>query len=307
MLTLEIPQRLQGRPFRRGEALAAGLTRTALAGKRFRQLFRGVYVDARSTMTWECWVRAALLVLPSDAAISHLTAFRALGIEVGPAWPLHFSTNSELKTRHPGLRLHRRRGPIERRVVDGLPSTGPDRTFVDSATVLGFVQLVQAGDELLHRGCTTVGVLAAYLERCHLHGVVRARRVFALVRERSESPMETLVRLMIVFARLPEPDTNRLIHDDAGRFVARGDLPYYRYKVLVEYDGEWHERSRAQRRRDRDRRAALERLGWIVVVILVEDLTDKQGIVRSVEAALRRRGYDGPPAHFNVMWTRWFA
>ncbi|MGH3424266.1 MAG: DUF559 domain-containing protein [Nocardioidaceae bacterium] len=184
---------------------------------------------------------------------------------------------------------------------------GPDRSFVDSATVLTFVELVTAGDWLLHLRQTDLETLTGYAYRSHLDGVLRARRALAWVRKRVESPMETLVRLMIVFARLPEPETNLDIQDATGRFVARGDMPYFDYKVLVEYDGVWHERDPWQRQRDRERREDLDALGWTVIVILAEDLKDKREIVWRVYRALTANGYVGREPHFNAIWTKWFG
>ena len=119
--------------------------------------------------------------------------------------------------------------------------------------------------------------------------------------------METLIRLMLVFARLPEPECNHEILDARERFVARCDLVYRRWRVIVEYDGAWHERSKKQRARDRTRREDLERLGWTVVVVLEDDLRSPKAIVWRVYVALRDKGYDGARPLFNAMWTRWFA
>ncbi|KAA1422417.1 DUF559 domain-containing protein [Mumia zhuanghuii] len=253
-------------------------------------------------------MRAALLLLPDDAVASHLTALRLWGLEVRGLFPLHFSTNTESRVRRDEIRLHRRRGRLRAYVRHRIACTGPDRTYVDCAAQrLTLPELVQAADHLIHAGHTTLAELRAYLDQCHIDGVVRARRAFAYVRERVESPMETLVRLVLVFARLPEPDPNPDVLDAAGRFVARCDLVYWKYRVIVEYDGAWHERSKKQRARDRTRREALERLGWTIIVILDDDLANKKAIVWRVYGALRDNGYDGPRPHFNAMWTRWFA
>ncbi|MGH1563446.1 DUF559 domain-containing protein [Mumia sp. DW29H23] len=303
-----IPHELRCRPFTTGHAGRLGVTPQQLRGRRFLRLHRGIYVCADLPLTLVVRIGAALLALPSDALVSHLTALRLWGLEIRQLYPLHFSTNSSLVTERDGIRLHRRRGRLRAYVRECLACTGPDRTYVDcSALRLTLPELVQAADHLVHAGHTTLSQLAAYLDDTHIHGVVRARRAFAYVRERVESPMETLVRLMLVFARLPEPDTNPDVLDPEGRFVARCDLVYWRFRVIVEYDGAWHERSKKQRARDRTRREALERLGWTVIVVLEDDLTNTKSIVWRVDGALRDNGYDGPRPQFNAMWTRWFA
>lgn len=64
------------------------------------------------------------------------------------------------------------------------------------------MELVQSAEMLLHLKRTSLENLWEYALTRHLDGVVRARRVLHWVREKVESPMETLLRLMIVFARV---------------------------------------------------------------------------------------------------------
>jgi len=71
-------------------------------------------------------------------------------------------------------------------------------------------------------------------------GVAKLRAALSLVRPRTDSARETMLRLIIVRAGLPEPEVNAVIQDAFGRFVAFGDLYFRSYKVLVEYDGGGH-------------------------------------------------------------------
>jgi len=214
-------------------------------------MFRGVYVSVDVDLTLVHWVRAALVLLPGDAIVSHLTAARIRGFDPQGRGQLEFSTNTTAVTELPGVILHRRRGKLTPYDVDGILATGPDRTFVDCATVLGLIQLVQLAEHLLNIGATTHETLARYCHDRHLDGVRRARRAMTFVMNGVESPMETLVRLLLVFARLPCPSPNRWIVNGDGRQVARVDLLYEEYKVVVEYDGWHHERDGRQRQRDR--------------------------------------------------------
>ncbi|MGH3359585.1 MAG: DUF559 domain-containing protein [Nocardioidaceae bacterium] len=303
---IDLPHELTTRPFTRAEAAEAGLSPKMLRGRRFERMFRGVYRCRGDEPSLWTWVVAALLVLPKDAVISHVTALWWYDVRVGRSFPLHFSTNSVLTCRYERIRLHRRRGRLRPLCLHGHKVTGPERTFVDCATVLPFVMLVTAGDGLIHAGRTTLLALREYAVTSHIHGVVRARLALGLVCDGVESPMETLVRLSLVFARLPRPECNAEIHRE-GVFVARCDLVFRAYKVIVEYDGEWHERSRRQRQRDRARLEDLEALGWTVIVVTVEDLKKKRNIVHRVHRALVAHGYTGADPHFNAMWTKWFA
>lgn len=287
-------------------AEAAGLPRSALRGKRLRQVTHGVYILSEIPLTFVVRLKAFLLVMPTDAVVSHLSALRLYGIVLGTSVGLEYSSNQLLVTKRKAVVLHRRKGRITAFECEELPITGPDRTIVDCATKLPLVQLIQAAEWLLHTGATTLEKLWIYAESRHLDGVVRTRRVLPLVREGVESPMETIVRLMLVFARLPEPECNRNIVDAAGNFIARGDLVYFRYRVLIEYDGWQHERDARQRQRDRERREALEAVGWRVIVVTSEDLKAGEQIPNRVYEALKARGYEGPPPRINAMWSTWF-
>ena len=305
-MPIEIPQALTTGPFTLQCAAGAGLSAKVLRGRRFRRLFRGVYVVATVEPTLRTWIAAALLLLPADAVVSHLTALRLWGFDPRRSDDLEFSTNGTAVTVLPGVRLHRRQGRLTPEVREGIPVSGPDRTFVDCGTRLSLVQLVQVAEHLIHTGATTFDRLFVYCTERHLHGVRRARRAMALVVEGAESPMETLVRLMLVFARLPCPEPNVWILDDDGARVARADLLFARFKVIVEYDGWHHERSSAQRQRDRERREVLEGLGYRLIVVTSADLRTPRSVPWRVHAALIARGYGGPRPVTSDVWDRWF-
>lgn len=302
-----IPSALLTGPFTTGFAANHGVTVAVLGGPQFVRLFRGVYVSVRVPLTLHVWIAGALLVLPKDAVVSHITALWVYGIEIGPQWPLHFSTNTLLVSRHRALNLHRRIGRLSEYRQSGIPVLGPDRTLVDSSRSLSVVQWVQAAEMMINRQFTTLEALWEFVLSQHIDGILRARRVLLWVREGAESPMETVVRLMIMFARMPEPEPNRDIFDDNGNFVARGDLTYPVWKVLIEYDGWQHERDGKQRQRDRERREVLEGLGWRVIVVTFEDMRRTREVVWRVHAAIEARGYAGPAPLFNSSWDSWFA
>lgn len=297
-------------PFHVSEAMAAGVTRRQLEARRFRRLFRGVYVRSELAMTFQLWLRAALKVAPAGAVVSHHSAARLWGLQLRGERRLHLSTTTPTTTVLAGTVMHRRQAAIASRVVDGLPVTSPERTLVDCAGPrhrISLVWLVALAEHLIHTNRCTLDGLTAYCWRRHLHGVRRARRVMGLAREGAESAMETVVRLMIVFARLPEPACNPTVYADDGRRLGRVDLVYGRFKIAIEYDGRWHERSALQRTIDRDKRERLEADGWIVIVVYDSDLRHPRTVVLRVHDALCRRGYTGPAPVFSDVWTRWFS
>ncbi len=293
-----IPRQLHGRPFSVSEAAAFGVTARMLQGRRFERVYEGVYRTADTPITLDLCVHAALLVLPPDAALSHVSNLRWRGYDDVPEFPVHFSTSGRLHVERPGLRVHRRQGRLSPILVRDVPILGADRTFVDVATQLRERQLLRVGDWLVRNEHTDLSTLCAYVRESHLDGVQRARRIAPLVRERVDSPRESDVRWILMNAGLPVPEPNAPIVDEHGVRLAKGDLTYVDLRVIVEHDGWVHERDARQRQRDHLRRERLESEGWRVIVITVEDFTNERAIAWRVYQALNERGYAGPRPSF---------
>lgn len=284
-----IPSELSGTAFSRSRAEAFGVTRRMLQGSRFTMIHPDVYRTTDTEPTLAVLIGAARLVLPEDAAVSHLTNLRLRGFEIGTMLPLHFSTNSPNEIDRPGVVIHRRQGRLRPRGVSSVPALGAKRTFVDAATLLGDRRLLSVGDWLVATGQVDLLELRAYVIQSHLDGVRRARRVAPLVCEGVESVRESDVRWALIQAGLPMPEVNVPIVDDHGLQLARGDLVYRRWKVLVEYDGWQHERDARQRQWDHLRREALEAAGWRVIVITAFDMASPAAVASRVRQVLRQR------------------
>lgn len=303
---MAIPDAIRSGPFLLRQARAEGLSVDVLRGKRFRRLHPGVYACADLALTLPLRVAAARLLLPADAVVSHITALQLAGVDVGPAAPLHFSTRHQNQVRLEGVVCHRLTRPINRRFDGGLLMMCLEQAWVRASLMLPFVDRVIAADWLLRLGLTSLPALHSYTLGSREHGVRRARRTLRYVCERVDSPRETILRLILVFARLPAPVPNVWVGNDVDP-LARSDLVYLAYKVVVEYDGEHHWRDRRQRERDIARREALERAGWTMVVVTAAGLTRPHEVVRRVHMALCERGYRGPEPVFSESWQRWFA
>lgn len=247
----------------------------------------GVYRTAETEPTFRLQVQAARLVLPAGAVASHTTALRLQDLDVAAALPLHFSAVCHPEIDRDGIVLHRRLAELNPIDLDGIPALGPRRTFVDVATMLSSSRLLAVGDWLVSKHKVRLADLRAYVLESHLDGVRHARRIAPLVRENVASVFESYVRWELHAAGLPEPEVNAEIHDDHGAWLARGDLVYRRWKVVVEYDGWQHERDAAQRQWDHLRREQLEAAGWRVIVITAEDMKRPKTIAARVRQALR--------------------
>jgi hypothetical protein len=284
-----VSRHLGERPFTRAEAHALGISDTALRGRRYVRIHSGVYRLATTEPTLELLVRAALLALPPGVAVSHVTNLRLRGFAVGPLTPVHFATNHRHHARRAGVILHRYRHGLELEMLRGIVVTPPARTFVDLGTCLDDRRLLRVGDWMVSSGLISHDSLLDYCAESHLDGVRRARRVAPLVRDRVASPRESDLRWAIHRGGLPEPEVNVDIHDEHGRWLARGDLVYRRQRVLVEYDGWQHERDARQRQWDHLRREQLEAAGWRVIVVTAIDLERPHLVIARIRQALALR------------------
>jgi hypothetical protein len=71
-------------------------------------------------------------------------------------------------------------------------------------------------------------------------GIAQVRRVVDLAEPRSESPMESRLRVLLVLAGLPRPQAQAELLDEQGRFVGRVDLYFPAQRLALEYDGGTH-------------------------------------------------------------------
>lgn len=173
------------------------------------------------------------------------------------------------------------------------PSTAPlwkkplrimsrERTLLDLATVLNPFELVAVGDYLVRRPrpnyegrsrpyCTIAGLKDARKRYPKIDGATNTRWALDNIRVGSDSPQETLCRLLLVEAGLPEPALNIPIPLPGGIVVPDRDLVYPDQKVVVEYQGSSHEEPQ-RAARDRYHAENLREEGWEVVPIYKDDL-----------------------------------
>ena len=269
-----VPAELRVGPFTTAQALAAGLTHSALRNSEWRQVLRGVWAHRDVEDSREFRFAAARHVLPPRAVVCGLTAAWLYGADVRRADDLDVHVSCPR-----GGRVRPRKGlivsqetlePGDIRMVNGVRITTPVRTVFDCLRFLRGEDGVVVADALTHLRRTSVEAIRGYFAA--KRGLRNLRIGAALVDQiepKSESPMETRVRLRLVAGGLPRPEAQWGVRNAGGGFVARLDLAYPAKKVAVEYDGAWHWK---QRRRDDRRRDAARKLGWTVIVVSADDL-----------------------------------
>ena len=161
--------------------------------------------------------------------------------------------------------------------LDGIPVTTPLRTAFDLARLWPTTAGVVALDRMANlRLVSLVDVSELVAARQSWVGVGRARRALARADAGSESPRESMLRLLWLDAGLPRPLCNPDIHDARGAFLARVDLLDDAVGLVAEYDGADH--ASAQRRhRDAVRQEGLEQAGLVVLRANDPDIASETG------------------------------
>lgn len=170
----------------------------------------------------------------------------------------------------------------------GLPVTTPVRTAFDLARQLPVREAVARLDALMRATSFSIeDVLLLAKRHPGARGLQRLPEALSLVDAGAASPKETWLRLLLVGAGLPAPETQLPVVRNY-RTVALLDMGWERFKVAVEYDGDQHRTSRRQYVRDIRRLQTLAECGWTVLRVIAEDRPD--AVIGRVREALRRRG-----------------
>ena len=176
----------------------------------------------------------------------------------------------------------------ELQLVSGVPTTTPARTAFDIACRSSVGNAVAAVDALARATRFNVADAQVLANRYKGHrNVRRARRALTLIDAGAESPRETWLRLLLIDAGYPRPQTQIPVYGEYGELVALLDLGWEDVKIALEYEGDHHRTDRRQFHRDIARYEALPDLGWITVRVTAEDMPG--GILRRVAAAWSRR------------------
>lgn len=304
-----LPPEFSGRAFSVARARAAGLGPGRLRSDDLSTPFYGVRARARIDTVLACCLAYAERMTPGQF-ISHLTAARLWGAPLPDAFLpdelLHISCFApQQPPRMRGVVGHRLAvGAATPTLRFGLPVADPASTWVQLSTVLPSAELVAVGDFLVldpvlldpsdPRPFTSIAELGERLAGYRGRGKRAAVGALGRVRVGAESRPETLLRLVLVDAGLPEPLLNETLRDAAGRFLGRCDLVYPEWRVVVEYDGDQHRSSTTQYDRDLSRLDALRRAGWVVIQVRSRGLFVRPDVtIAKVRTALREAGWRG--------------
>jgi very-short-patch-repair endonuclease len=246
--------------------------------------------------------KAALLRWP-DALLSHTTAAAQLDwpvLDELPAWPeflvnetwpreaeIHVTCRRRLRSPD-GFVCHQATpGPAV--YVREVRITEHVRTLLDVACTAPLPISLPIIDAAAHIDPRLLDELADEANRHGgRRGIARAHRALRLASPGAESPLETLLRLLIVLAGLPAPDVQVPIR--AGRKTYFADLGYREQRLVLEADGRDHHSERRKVAEDMVRHNAMVGAGWRVLRFTWAQVVYQPEVVI---AAIRQALYGG--------------
>lgn len=325
-----LPACLDGAIFTTDDARRCGVPPKRLRATDLIAPYRAVRAPAGEQLPFVAHCHAALSALSDEAFLSHFTAARLHGIPIPNRFALEDTIHVSVFRPHRAPRLRGITGhqstaqsnvlplPIESIPIESatrasawaaagvLRVSAPARAWCEIQQSLSILDAVIAGDHIVGRGGNDVtregvelttpdqfcSVAADYPSRVNLR---RRRLALQHIRVGSESPQESVLRVILREAGAPSLLANAAVTDARGRPIARPDLRTERHDVIFEYEGDHHRVERNQWQRDIDRTRALESAGWSVIRVVSADLVEP-GLWRflnHVESTLRSRGWIG--------------
>ncbi len=291
----------------RAQAESAGLSRSAIGQSIENGLFvpvaDGVYRMRGAPISERAAIAAATLA--TNGIASHMTAARLMQFGNGFAKiPLHVTAAGDRNPRlrriaiaHDGaadhvVRTHRFNRYAEPVLsIDGIRTTDAARALFDIAPKLSLDALSMSFERARSLRLLTIDDLARRLALIGGRGRAGTPKIRAIVESAKpgtlESELEVLAWRMLSNSVLPEAQRQWWVDGPNGRRF-RLDFAWPRRLVAFETEGfEWHA-TRARWKQDRLRTAALERLGWRIVVATWDDVKSQPHLtIDRIHAALQ--------------------
>ncbi|MCW2558965.1 MAG: hypothetical protein JWP55_2929 [Mycobacterium sp.] len=275
-------------PFIGSDAVAAGRLTPYQLRSKFVAVHRDVYVArdcrltaaARANAAW-LWSGRACVIAGRSAALLHGAKW------VDDAAPAEILYDNRRPPR--GISTWSDQvAEDEIETIRGVAVTMPARTALDLACHRPLDVAVAEIDALARAAKLKVADVELIAERHQgRRGIRGARTALDLVDPGAESPRETWLRLLLIGAGFPRPETQIPVYDEYGQLVAELDMGWRDIKVAAEYDGDHHWKLVRQLERDIRRYEAVTQQGWIDVRVTKADT--EGAIIGRVARAFEQR------------------
>ncbi|SPM33160.1 hypothetical protein MRAB57_963 [Mycobacterium rhizamassiliense] len=272
-------------PFIGSEALKSGKLNRHQLRTRYRAVLPNVYLPEHIEPSLELRTVAAWLWSGRRAVISGAAAAALHGAQWIPDGVPVELVHANPRAPHGVLTRRGVLGDGETQQLGGYPVTTPERTAFDIGR-RGAVHSAVARLDALARatGFKIDDVLRVAENHPRSPGLRSLETALELVDAGAQSPRESYLRLLLIDAGLPRPQTQIPVVGADGMPVAYLDLGWEDRMVAVEYDGDHHRSDRRQYVKDILRMETLEQMGWTVVRVVAED--SPASVLRRVRAAL---------------------
>jgi hypothetical protein len=267
-----------------------------LAHGRWIREYDGVYRIAGAPRTWESKLLAACWAGGNRACASRSSAAALYTLPGGRRDVIEITCPHSQRARHEQLIVHESRSLLSSDItfVAGIPCTTVERTLFDMASTGHARTLDLAIDAALRRELTTLGDLMTARERL----AKRGRRGSVLFKEALStrtpdaalpgSEPERLLAIALVRQGLPQPQLQYDVRDRDGAFIARVDLAYPEWRILIEYDSFQEHTGKLALIRDSARRNAITALGFQVLTATAVDVRDEAATLSGTIRRLRQ-------------------
>lgn len=261
------------------------------------QLWRGVVVDGARALDPVTRATAAILACGPRATISHRSAAGLHGCTVAAGTTVHVTVpyGSAVRSRS-GLVVHH--GDLraaDSETLHGLPVTVLDHAVTE--VLCGerprWIALACLDQALAGRGDADAmafrrAVAARLAARDSNRGIRVAEALLSLGTTGADSPQESRLRLLIVDAGFPVPETQHRILNLAGVLVYKLDIAWPELMIGVEFDGFAAHEGREEYDAERDRRLAAR--GWRTIRVRKADLANPGPFLAELRRAFAQRG-----------------
>ena len=269
------------------------MRRMRISDGRWERIYHRVYKIKGAPPSRTQDLVAAHLWAHGTAVFWHSTSAELHGLALPTTATIEMTTNGQLQSRDPRVRLHRR-ALVEQRDVVGrgqLRLTTVDLTVLDLAGRLGEATLGLV-DDVLRRGFCSLSRLAWRLDQSGKPGRAGTAGLRAALASRAEGYRVTdsvLEDLFVELCRrydLPEPRRQVAVPG-----IGRVDFYYEDARIVIEFDGYAYHSDPAPFQKDRTRGNALGVGGELVLRYTHADVTlDAARVASQIRQARRVRG-----------------
>lgn len=277
-------------PFLGSEALTAGALTPYQLRSRFVAVHKDVYVPRDTEMSAQMRAKALWLRSRRRGVLAGYSAAALHGAKwISTSVPAAIIDSNRRRT--PGVCVWADRVEADEICfVDGMRVTTPERTALDLASRYRLDPAVAAVDALMQATNLKVADVDLLVERYRgRRGIMAARAALDLIDGGAQSPKETWLRLLLIRAGFPRPQTQITLRNEWGCVDAVLDMGWEDIKVAAEYDGGQHQTDRYRYANDISRQETVERRhGWINVRVIKENCP--ADIIRRVREAWAMRG-----------------